>query len=222
MDPATSYINCGLYSVPDAARLLRVHPNVLRYWAGERDEADALIPRRFPKEHLLTFAELMELQFVKLFRDQGVSLQAIRRAAKAASQKFSTDYPFTVKQFDTDGRSIFATLRRKETNEELVEELRHGQLVFSRIIRPFFKRIDFAGTNEAERFWPLQRRGRIVLDPTRRFGQPIDSETGVPVEAIINAYKAGDGQSIPEIARWFDIPPEAVRAALRFERSLAT
>jgi len=169
----------------------------------------------------VTFAELMELHFVKIFRDDDVSFQVIRRAATAASKRFGTDYPFAVKRFDTDGKSIFATLRSKETDQELIEDLERSQLVFSKVIRPFFKKVDYHGTHEIERFWPLYRSGRVVSDPTRRFGQPIDAPTGVPTEALLQAVNAGDGQDVHIVAEWFDIPVDAVKAAVRFELSLA-
>jgi len=66
-----------------------------------------------------------------------------------------------------------------------------------------------------------RNNGRVVLDPERRFGQPLDSETGVPTEAIRRAVTAGDGQDLKSVARWFEIPVEAVKAAMNFEKSLS-
>ncbi|MDX1969311.1 MAG: hypothetical protein SFV23_19195 [Planctomycetaceae bacterium] len=205
----------------DAAKLLAVPVNTLRYWAGETNQAETIVKRRFAADHLLTFAELMELHFVQLFRSEEVPLQAIRKAAIAASKQFNTDYPFTVKQFDTDGKTIFATLKSKETDRVLVQELHHGQLVFQKLIKPFFRKLEYRTTNEAERFWPMQKLGRVVLDPARKFGQPIDSETGVPTRAIYDAVTAGGGQDVKTVAKWFDIPLEAVRAAVKFEKTLS-
>jgi uncharacterized protein (DUF433 family)/DNA-binding transcriptional MerR regulator len=215
------YLDCGLYALKDAARLIGVPQNTLRYWAGEVAGRDSLVARHISDKRLLTFAELMEFHFIKLFKDHGVSLQAIRATAMRAAEKYHTDYPFTVKRFNTDGKSIFATLQSKATKKKLIEDVERCQFVFTKVIRPFFKKLDYRGTNEAERFWPLQKRGRIVLDPTRRFGQPIDDPTGVPTSAIVQALNAGDGQDVPKVANWFDIPPEAVKAAIRFEKSLA-
>lgn len=217
-----SYLDFGLYSYRDAAHLLKLDLNTLQYWLGEVKDVESVIQGRFREEHVLTFAELMELHFIKMFRDEHVSFQAIRRAAQESSKKFHTSYPFIVKRFDTDGRSIFATLKGKETNQEVVEELHHGQLVFTKIIRPFFRKLDYSGLDTLQRFWPLKKSGRIVLDPTRHFGKPIDSQTGVPVYAIVNAAKAGDGQDAQTVAKWFEIPVDAVEAAIRFDRSLAS
>jgi uncharacterized protein (DUF433 family) len=218
---ADRYLGRGIYTFGQAARILKVPPASLRYWIGERSDAESIVKRQLKDDHLLTFAELMELHFVKMFRDENVTYQAIRKAAAAAAKKFHADYPFTVKKFDTDGTNIFATLESKETKRKLIEELHHGQLVFAKLIRPFFKKLDY-GTVDIERFWPLKKSGRVVLDPMRRCGQPIDSETGVSTRTIFDAVTAGDGQDVTVVAKWFGIPLEAVRAAIRFERPLAS
>lgn len=222
----SQYLSRGLYSFGDAAKLLRVDLTVLRYWLGERDGVEPVIHREFAGQPLLSFAELMELHFIKLFRDRDVSFQAIRKASRAAADKYGANYPFSVKRFDTDGRSIFATLHSQETNRELIEDIRNGQFVFSSVIKPFFKRLDYLPTNDAGRYWPLRtssrNHGRIVLDPERRFGQPLDAATGVPTRALMQAVNAGNGQDVKTVAKWFDVPVEAVTAAIRFEKSLST
>lgn len=211
-----------MYTFGQAARILCVPQPSLKYWIGERSGVESIVKRQLKEDSLLTFAELMELHFVKMFRDKNVSYQAIRKAAAAAAKKFGAEYPFTVKRFDTDGTHIFATLKGKETKKELIEELHHGQLVFTKLIRPFFKKLDYGGTSDIERFWPMKKSGRVVLDPMRRFGQPIDNETGISTQTIFEAVNAGDGQDHNIVAKWFDIPLEAVKAAVKYERTLAT
>lgn len=213
------YLGIGIYTITEAARLIGESYQNVRRWAGAERDHRAMIKRQFPDDGIVTFAELIELYFIRLFRREGVSLQTIRRAAAEASKKFGTDHPFAVKRFDTNGVSIFATLERRETNEQLVEELRHGQLVFEQIVRPFFRKIEYH--TDGARFWPLEMTGRVVLDPARRFGHPIDAETGVPVNAILQALRADGGQDAHVVAKWLDIPLEAVKAALQFDASLA-
>jgi uncharacterized protein (DUF433 family) len=167
----------------------------------------------------------MELHFVKLFRAEDVSMQTIRRAAEVASHKFHTDYPFAVKRFDTDGRTIFATLERETgfqlDDRILIEDLRKGQYVFERIMRPFFRKLEYGGGGDVMRYWPLEPSGRVVLDPGRKFGKPIDAETGVSTGTVFDAVMAGGGQDEPTVAKWLDLPLQAVRCAVRFEHSLA-
>ena len=212
-------LGVGLYSVTQAARLIGARPALIRRWSRE---SEGLIPRELGRDDgLLTFAELMELHFIKMFRDEGVSLETIRIASEKAASRYRSDCPFSVKRFDTDGTAIFATLQQESTGKEMLEDIARGQYVFEKIMRPFFRKLEYGRNFDLVRFWPLSKTGRVVLDPARKFGKPIDAETGVPTHAIMEALKAGGGQSPAVVARWLDVPLAAVRKAAEFERSLS-
>jgi len=223
------YVGVGLYSFPEAARIIGITPAKLRRWAGQYRRkvpgteylSKPVISRYFPDgEHVLTFLELVELLFVKLFREEGVSMQVIREAAEEAARRFDTPYPFAVKRFDTDGQRIFATLREESQEERSIVELGKGQYVFDAVVRLFSRKIEYQDGGDALRYWPRDREGRVVLDPQRSFGKPIDAETGVPTRALYDAVLAGGGQSPVVVAEWFGVPLDAVEAAVAFERSL--
>jgi uncharacterized protein (DUF433 family) len=212
----TIRLGVGLYSIPEASRLAKMPSQRIRRWI---DPQEGVIERSlFPEERTLTFVELMELHFVQMFREAGVSLQTIRKVSKTAARKFGCHYPFTTHRFDTDGRTIFATSIQGETDKTLIEDLKRGQYVFEEIIRPFFKKLEYH-KNNAIRFWPLEKLRRVVLDPCRHFGKPIDAPTGVPTQALFLAIEAGD--SADTVAEWFNVPKEAVIAAVQFEKSLS-
>lgn len=216
MAPSQSRLGLGLYSIPEAARIVGAPVRKVRRWISP--EAD-LIHRTFAlEEHTVTFLELMELHFINMFRSEGVSLRTIRAAATAVSRRFHADYPFAVGRFDTDGRTIFATLIKNAANEEVVEDLKKGQYVFKQIMRPFFRRLEYRGAEEALRYWPLDTKGRVVLDPRRHFGKPIDAETGIPTKALYEAVRIGQEPS--DVAQWFGVPRKAVTAAIQFEESI--
>ncbi len=224
-----TYLGVGLYTFPEAARIIGVKPSTLRRWAKayhykSRNRAyfhTPIITRYLDDEEpILTFLELIELLFVKLFRSEGVSMSLIRQAAQRAAERWETPYPFAVKRFDTDGKYIFATLGREGNHHLLLEDLSRGQLVFDRVVRPFFRKLEYQGDADALKFWPMDRDGRVVLDPQRAFGKPIDAETGVPTLVLFDAVRAGQGQSAQEIAEWFEVPIAAVEAAVEYERSL--
>lgn len=145
-------------------------------------------------------------------------MPTIRKAAKTAAKHFESSHPFAIHRFNTDGRTVFATLTAKAKQPALIEDLKHGQLVFATVVQPFFKKLEY-DCNQAARFWPLGTKGRVVLDPKRQFGKPIDSTTGVPTEALCRAVKAGDDPVV--VAEWFGVPLGAVRAALAFEQYIA-
>jgi hypothetical protein len=215
-----SHLGVGLYSFPEAARLLKIRTSRLRRWVRG---PDCFLPQELdPKEDTLTFRDFIEIHFVLMYLDEGVRLTVIKKAAAAAAKKYSTNYPFSVRRFDTDGKTIFATLISDRTNRRHVEDLNKGQFFFERIMRPFFRKLEYNDADQLVRYWPVGKRGRVLLDPARKFGKPIDAETGVPTHVIFRALQAGDGQSPTDVARWLGIPLAAVTAARNFEQSLAT
>lgn len=221
---ASKLLGKGFYDFPLAARLIGVETRKLKRWIGESKNAEAVFASVSPIEGTVTFMELMELMFVGMFRREGVPLQTIREAVQAAAKRFNTQHPFSVKRFDTDGKTIFATLIKSETEKEIVEDLAKGQLVFETIIKPFFRKIEYQGTgvDDALRYWPLERSGRVVLDPMRKLGQPIDAASGVPTAALADAVVATGTDDVRMVAKWFDVPVEAVISAVEFEKTLAS
>lgn len=232
------FLGVGLYELLDAARILQVKPHKLKAWVREFTykvrgiqyvRKPLLAPRlEIEGQTILTFLELIELLFVSLFRQHGVSMPTIRKAALRASKMFNTEFPFAVKQFDTDGKEIFVTLAVERggiaTEErEFLEEVIRSQLFFDDLVRPFFRRIEYGYelNSSAQLYWPLGKDHRIVLDPTRKFGQPIDNETAVPTRALYRALlahgKASGKEDYEAVARWFDIPIDAVTAAVKYE-----
>jgi len=215
----TPHLGVGLYTLSDAARITGARPNTIRHWMANKG---GIVRRHFAAEKLLTFEELMEVHFIQMFRKEGVSLQAIRKASQKAAILYGTDYPFAFKRFDTDGRTVFATLIQEKPDGVLVEDLERGQYVFSEIMRPFFRKLEYRVENEmVARFWPRTKRGRVVLDPERKFGKPIDANSGISTSAIHDAVTAGGGQKPSTVARWLNIPIAAVKAAIAFEESLS-
>lgn len=231
---SNSLVGVGLYSIPEAARLLRIPSRKLRRWAdgytfrvgeSERFSGPVLQSRLRSANDVefLTFLDLMELKFVGMFRQEGVSMKVIRDAAAVGAKLFETDHPFAVKRFDTDGRRIFATLDKGEarptriSDSRLVQELHISQYVFGRMVRPFFRKLD-SGDKEILRYWPLGKNKRVVLDPQRAFGKPIDAETGVPTFVLYQASQSGEPRH--RIAAWYNVPLAAVSRAVEYETSI--
>ena len=230
----TDLVGIGLYSVSEAARLLRVNTNRARRWVdgytyrarGVERTSAPVIQRDLPREDrtdVLTFLDLMELYFVDIFSRQGVRMRVIRDAAKVAAELFNTQHPFAVATFQTDGHRIFATPSDRDEEVRAIIgtarmiELAPAQWVFEEFARPFCEDIEY-GPKEALKYWPLGKTKRVVLDPRRAFGKPIDAETGVSTFVLYQASKSGE--ALPDIADWYDVPEEAVLQAVQYERYL--
>ncbi|MFJ7798313.1 DUF433 domain-containing protein [Pseudomonas sp. NPDC096950] len=184
------------------------HPGL---WNSELADVD---------ERVLGFHDLLEIPFVHAFRQHGVSLQAIRSASQQAKEMFNQAYPFTCKRFQTDGRSIFATVL-SETGDEALLDLVKRQYAFEQVIKPsLYEGIDYTGSGDAQRWYPVTRSKAIVLDPSRNFGKPVLTTVGIDTAAIFGAYKT-EGQNIKRVALLYEIPTSSVEAAVRFEQSMA-
>ena len=68
-------------------------------------------------------------------------------------------------------------------------------------------------------WFPLGIRFQVVLDPERRFGEPIDPTSGVPTASLAEAFHA-ENKNAAAAATWFNTSTKAVRDAVRFEQWL--
>ncbi|MGO9994568.1 MAG: DUF433 domain-containing protein [Steroidobacteraceae bacterium] len=224
----TGLVGLGVYTLPQAAQLARVPAASIRRWLygykyrykGHAVARPAVVAAAADLRELcvLTFRDLIEIQFVHAFRQEGVSWNTIRDAALKAEQLTGGDHPFASRQFVTDGRTIFAEIAQETGNKELLD-LRNNQMAFRRVMLPSLRSKLEVGASGVERLWPLGKRRPIVIDPKRQFGQPISREEGVPTVVLANAYSTL--RSFDAVARWYDVKRPAVRAAVAFEKSLA-
>jgi len=217
----------GIYTVPDAARLCHVSPRRIRYWLKglPSEEIDEAEDRRLWKGELLPigdklalgFLDLQEVRFIDAFLRTGVSWRLLRATHTNARGRYGVEHPFCTRRFVTDGRQIMEEISRDALGVAY-EEVLQGQRVFRQVIEPFLRELEFAENDQLVRWWPLGTSRAVVLDPNRHFGQPITSRSGVLTEILYTASKAG--QTVQEIADWYDVDPVAVRDAIEFERAL--
>jgi uncharacterized protein (DUF433 family)/DNA-binding transcriptional MerR regulator len=224
----TTAIGIGSYTVPEAARLLRIpRRNVQRWLAGyayrSREggivEQGPLWHAQFPAhdDHIeLGFRDLIELRFISAFISEGLSLLVIRRCLDHAREVVQDEHPFSTRRFKTDGRTIFLKTLRDAAAPELLD-LKRRQYVIHDVIERTFRDLDVED-DIVVRWRPFEGKPSIVLDPTRAFGQPIATKYGIPTLVLFEAAKA---EGSPErAAEVFETSVSAVRDAVRFEQSL--
>lgn len=222
----------GLYTFHEASRLTRIPLRDLRRWLDgysyrdrkhqESIAIDPLWKTEFSDEQVdgISFHDLLEVRFVHAFRHHGVSLQTIRVASQRARELFATDYPFTSRQFRTDGRTIFASAM-EETGETELLDLVKRQYAFRKIIEPsLYRGIEFNQDQVATRWYPSPRSKAVVLDPEVAFGKPIVTDGGVRTSILYEAFEAEGDKDF--VAKLYEVPASAVDAAVAFEESLIT
>lgn len=217
-----NFLNQGIYTIPDAARLSGASAPRIRTWM--QDLRSEKLQRRakegiwkgqlspIGEKEALGFLDLNEVRFIKAFRDVGVGWKMIRGSHEVASKKYETEHPFCTRQFLTDGKHIL-----EEFESEFQETIK-GQILFPDVIKPFIRELEFSDNETLLRWWPLGREKSIVLDPKRQFGKPIAAESGVSTEVLYYAVEVE--QSIEEVADWYEVNTFEVEDAVNFERSL--
>ena len=218
-------LGVGLYTPAEAAAYTGIPASQIRRWlfgytSGGTHYSGLWHPQLEGKaEKALGFHDLLEIRFVHAFRHHSVSLQAIRLASMHAREMFNQAYPFTCKRFQTDGKAIFAIVL-EETGDESLLDLAKKQYAFKQVITSsLYRGIEYSN-NEAQRWFPLARSRRVVLDPARNFGKPVLTETGMTVEAIVSAWHAEE-KNAKRVAALYEVNVADVEAAVQFERRTA-
>lgn len=223
-------IGSGIYSLREAALLSSVPVTTLRRWicgysyrndGAPAHQAPGLVRSRARADDeviTVTFQDLLEIRFVQAFRSIGVSWKTIKLAADKARRRFNTIHPFTTERFASDGRSIFEQLRVEGVRESKVVDLVKDQYCFREVMLPGFRaQIDIT-EHGAERWWPMGRKKKIVLDPTRQLGRPIVTDASIPTAVLAKAMDAMGSEQL--VARWYEVARSSVRQAVAYERQL--
>jgi uncharacterized protein (DUF433 family) len=220
-------IGIGLYTPAEAGRLLHLPPaKIARWLRGHKVGATEYKPLWISQVDLadghvyLGFRDLMEARVAARFIASGVSAQRVREAIKPAREVIGEDRPLSTDRFRTDGRNIFLRVIEEDEQDERSErllDLLRGQYEFKQVIDPLLKTIDFDDRGTPRQWWPLGRRGDILVDPSRAFGQPIDAETHIPTAVLAAAAKQ---EGIEGAARAYSAPQASVKRAIAFETTL--
>lgn len=214
----------GIYSLREASRLSGVEPRRVRRWlTGYKSAAghhSALWKSQIDSldgKYAAGFRDLLELRFIHFFLDKGVTLRTLKKVQSKLREHSGLSHPFCSGRYVTDGHHILEDARGIE--DKAFIDVLTGQKEFAKILEAFIHQLDFQNDLVA-RWWPMGKTEPVVIDPERNFGHPIVSDSGVATEVLAQAVEANGG-NIKEVSRWYELPESEVRAALRYEASLA-
>ncbi len=186
-------IGVGIYTIRELSRILRIPYAKLsrwinRYWDGELGrEFEQCYSWKTGKSKAVGFHTLVEFYIFYCLSEAGVKTRAVLNAHKELSQIFETPHPFAHREvthnIKTDGTRIYLKAKDKIITLDGTKQL---NLQFLKI---FFKNLEFNIENIVVRFWPLGKKGSIVVDPKRKFGHPVLENSNVYPETIYNLYK---------------------------------
>ena len=199
------------YRVSEAARYVGAHPNTVGAWHYRESP---VLPGH-SQGKALTYLELVEVAFVKFFRNAGVSMKRIRDARQYIANFFGVEFPLAVREFKTEGMHVLMSYDQFDHDphlEQVVVADQSGQLAWSALMGEVFAGFEYE-YNLALRWHPAGWESLVVIDPRVSFGAPVVE--GLPTWVVKGRRKAGE--PISEIADDFGISERAVRDALRFE-----
>ena len=141
-------------------------------------------------------------------------MEGLRAAADTARRILETDHPFVAKRIHTDGHAIFLEAREVTGDPALYDLTSDNFAILDVLVDPFIATIEYE-EDQPRRWTPDQRFPRTLVDPRRAFGRPIETETGAPVEALFDAWKAEQGNA-DKVAAWFGTDREGIDQAVYY------
>ncbi len=219
----TPQLGLGLYDLREGARLTRLDPKRVRRWfvpppseANRRPILTADYPR-VQGETAISFLDLIDVFVFGNLRQHGVPLQTLRKVYARLQRDYKQKHPFAFNRLATDGAEVFLRLADADGKDQLVEILTK-QMVFPEIIEPFLKQLDYDPDTHLARLWRIA--DGVVLNPAIGFGKPVVDGAFVKTEVLFDAYHAND-RDADAVARWYNVGPDDVLTAVRFEADLA-
>ena len=215
-----------VYTIPEAARYLRIPVATLRSWvlgrAYPRQDSQAyftpLIRLPDPRYNQLSFNNLVESHLLRALRQiHQIRIADIRNALEYAEKQLGL------------GRLLLSEdlLLNPQTRDLLIERYGElinlslsGQLAMKAILIQYLERVEW-NLNMPVRLFPVYGvqadHKAIVIDPFISFGRPVISSKKISTSVI--AERIDSGESPESVADDYDLRPEEVMEALFYEKA---
>lgn len=213
------------YSIPEAARYLRVPQATLRSWvvgryyptAHEKKFFKPIIDLADKDRYLLSFMNLVEAHVLDAIRrEHGVSLSKVRTALNYLKKRFPSQHQLANQKFETDGSHLFI-----QKYGQLINLSQEGQLAMRSMIEAHLRRIERDASGLAMKLYLFTRKHEpeepkvVVIDPYVSFGRPVLVGTGIATAIIAERFEAGE--SIAELADDYGLQSRDIEDAIRCE-----
>jgi len=223
-------LDVPIYSIPAAGRLVGLKAARVRRWlkgypfsysdrqGGERSGHSApVVPgHQYEGRVYASFLHLMDLLFVRELLARGLSLQRIRKLLDEV-REVTGGLHFANRKLYTLGQTVFLRFGA----EFSLELGSGGQTAIPKFVTMIGKQIHFSDTSDWAESWYPPGHGRIIiLDPRVCFGSPTIAGHRITTSTVYEAYLAED-QDDRAVCDWMSVAPREVRAAVKFEQSLA-
>ena len=200
----------GIYSIPQAGNIVgrrhRATGKQLRRWLA------VVVPPSGvdTTPDVISFLDLVSLEAVCRLRDQGVSLQRVRKALDALHRvQPDIAHPLARRSFFTDGMNLWGNVVT-DSAEEIVGRNR-AQFVLLDAIKTFAHEIRFI--DDLASAWDIAPW--VGIDPAVCFGAPVVRGTRIPVSTIMTNIAEATEE---EVADWYGLSVRQVRGVVDYAK----
>jgi uncharacterized protein (DUF433 family) len=200
----------GLLNMSDAAQYLGIATSTFRRWASGNEHGVPLLHvlPAAPRRARVTFMALTEAYILEALRAAGVRPEKIRPALARLQREFGHEYVLAAPELATDGIDVLWDFSRSNAGDGLIEG-RTGQGVMRAVVQDYLQYIT-RGDDGYPSMLALRtfEPHKVVVDPTRAFGQPFFEGSRTRVADVAAMVKAGDepevvadelGVSVPQV-----------------------
>ncbi len=213
------------YTVPEAARYLRMSEATLKSWVAGRNYPvtggekywAGLIHRPDEQDSRLSFSNLIEAHVLLALRRQfRVKMKQVRIALQYAQEELRIDRVLLSPDLRATRENVFL-----ERLDELTNLGQGGQLAMPEILGAYLERIDWSRSGGPIRVFPMTRPEHLsspkilAIDPKIAFGRPIVKRTAIKTSVLAERFLAGE--SIADLAEDYDLEVYEIEEALRYE-----
>lgn len=203
-----------IFKPREAAHYLRMPESTMRDWLGGGSHASVLVHSVSPERHgwpSIPFVGLIEAYVLRHLRELGLSTRSVREAANAVRSEFGTPYALATKKIATDGIDIF--IEYADAGD--LARAHDGQRPIRDVVTDYLRYIEwdpqdqYAGALRLPQF----RANAVIIDPNFAFGQPVLASKKIPIEAIVDLWKAGEPMEV--VAEEYELDVDAVEDLCR-------
>lgn len=218
-DMAASMLDRAIYSYADVDRLVGLRSGTAKRWLEGYIRASRFYEPVLREEQTgsdsVTWGEMVEARLLAEFRSRDVPVQRMRPAIVLLRKEFGP-YPLAHARpfLDVAGRELVRVIQEQVKLERLLQlvVVQSGQLVLADPAERFHSAVEYADDVVAS-LRPNVRTPGVVMDPRKTFGQP--AIRNVKTESLAEDYRAGTSRD--DLVDLYDLTPEQVDEALRFE-----
>jgi len=216
---AESLLDRAIYSYADVDRLVGLHSGTARRWLEGYVRAgrayDPVLREAPTGENAATWGEMVEARLLAEFRSKHVPVQRLRPAIVRLRKELGR-YPLAHARpfLEVEGRELVQLVQNEvglDRDLQLVV-IRSGQLMLADATERFHTAVEYE-SGVVGRIRPDRRTPEVVMDPAHAFGQP--AIRNVRTESLAEDYRAGTTRD--ELADLYELTPQEIEAAIRFE-----